>query len=199
MAKSSQLLAASGVPPVTLTTVLGAEADLPARSGLTHVQFRRFAGCPVCNLHLRSFARRHDDLVAARVHELVFFHSTQADLLPHVTDLPFHVIADPGMVMYRRFGVEASRRVMLDPRAWRIITRATLRSLWLLLRRESTSPALFPAGGRYGQPADFLIAADGEVLDSNHGAHLNDHWSVDDVLARAARHRAGHGPGEVVR
>jgi hypothetical protein len=28
---------------------------------------RRFAGCPICNLHLREIARRHDELVAAGI------------------------------------------------------------------------------------------------------------------------------------
>jgi len=32
---------------------------IPEPDGLVHLQFRRFAGCPVCNLHLRSFASRH--------------------------------------------------------------------------------------------------------------------------------------------
>jgi uncharacterized protein DUF6527 len=31
-------------------------------SRLTHLQFRRFAGCPICNLHLQTFVARHGEI-----------------------------------------------------------------------------------------------------------------------------------------
>jgi hypothetical protein len=36
-----------------------------------------------------------------------------------------------------------------------------------------------------GLPADFLIGADGVILASKYGAYVDDHWSVDDLLAIA--------------
>ncbi|HMZ13123.1 MAG TPA: AhpC/TSA family protein, partial [Mycobacterium sp.] len=33
----------------------GASIRVPG-PGRLHLQFRRFAGCPICSLHLRSFA-----------------------------------------------------------------------------------------------------------------------------------------------
>lgn len=188
MTGADTLSAGDRVHPIALTSALGSDVNLPAPSGVTHVQFRRFAGCPVCNLHLRSFVRRHDELTAAGIHEVVFFHSTAEDLRPHVIDLPFSVVPDPGKVMYRRFGVESTPRVMLDPRAWGIIVRGISRSLWLLLRGRTSPPALRPEGGRFGQPADFLLAPDGQVLASHYGEHLDDHWSVDDVLRLATQY-----------
>lgn len=62
-------------PDLTLTDVTGASVPLPYPDGLVHLQFRRFAGCPVCNLHLRRFAVRHGELRAARVLEVAVFHS----------------------------------------------------------------------------------------------------------------------------
>jgi hypothetical protein len=32
--------------------------DRPDSHHLIHLQFRRYAGCPICNLHLRSFVER---------------------------------------------------------------------------------------------------------------------------------------------
>jgi hypothetical protein len=49
-------------------------------------------------------------------------------------------------------------------------------------------PPLFPAGGRYGLPADFLISPEGIVLEAHYGEHADDQWSVDDVLSIAARY-----------
>ncbi|MEL6109783.1 MAG: AhpC/TSA family protein, partial [Planctomycetota bacterium] len=50
-----------------LESVVGAALSLPPSSGVLHLQFRRYSGCPVCNLHLRSFVTRHDELVARGV------------------------------------------------------------------------------------------------------------------------------------
>jgi hypothetical protein len=36
-----------------------------------------------------------------------------------------------------------------------------------------------------GLPADFLIGADGVILAAKRGAYVDDHWSVDDLLALA--------------
>lgn len=35
-----------------LHTVEGKPIRVPDTAGLTHLQFRRFAGCPICSLHL---------------------------------------------------------------------------------------------------------------------------------------------------
>ena len=60
---------------------------------------------PVCNLHLRSIARRHDELLAAGNHEVAVFHSSAATMLEFQGQLPFAVIADPGKKLYAEFGV----------------------------------------------------------------------------------------------
>jgi hypothetical protein len=49
---------------------------IPDPERLIHLQFRRFAGCPICNLHMRSISGRHDEIVAAGVREVVVFHSS---------------------------------------------------------------------------------------------------------------------------
>ncbi|MEV4132015.1 peroxiredoxin-like family protein [Dactylosporangium sp. NPDC049742] len=174
-----------------LQVVVGEPVAVPDPSLLVHLQFRRFAGCPVCNLHLRSIVRRHDEITAAGVREVVVFHSTAAALREHVTDLPFPVVPDPQKRLYREFGVESSRRALLDPRVWPTILRAVARSTWALLRGRERSPSLNPAGGRFGLPADFLIAPDGTVLAAKYGEHAYDQWSVDELLDLVER----HGPG----
>ncbi|WP_371493449.1 AhpC/TSA family protein [Kitasatospora sp. NBC_00374] len=176
-------------PDLTLTDVTGASVPLPYPDGLVHLQFRRFAGCPVCNLHLRRFAVRHGELRAARVLEVAVFHSPASELAPYVDGLPFPLVADPGQAIYRAYGVERGARALLDPRVWPTIVRAAARSLVAVLRGRERLPAARPLGGRYGLPADFLVSADGRVLAAHYGAHAADHWSVEQVLALAAGHR----------
>lgn len=169
-----------------LTAVTGEEVTIPDGKHVTHLQFRRFAGCPVCNLHLQSFVRRYNELWDSSIREVVVFHSTAAALLPHTGDLPFAVIADPNKELYREFGVESSLRSLIDPRAWLPIVRGILNSLAGMLRKRWPMPPLNPEGGRLGLPADLLIAGDGRVVAVHYGGHAYDQWAVDEVLELAS-------------
>jgi AhpC/TSA family len=164
-----------------LTAIDGTEVPLPDPDRLIHLQFRRFAGCPVCNLHLRSVVARHDEILAAGIREVVVFHSSREELRKHADDLPFDVIADPGKELYREFGVESRPRALLDPRVWLTIVRAVAADLPRALRKEKPLPNV--EGGRLGLPADFLIATDGRTVASRFGEHAYDQWSVDELLA----------------
>ncbi|MER5777705.1 peroxiredoxin-like family protein [Streptomyces sp. NPDC002039] len=182
------LEAGSTVPTHHLTAVSGEPVALPPEPGrLVHLQFRRFAGCPVCHLHLRSIVRRHEEIEAAGIREVVLFHSPASELLPHVGDLPFAVIADPEQRLYREFGVEASPRSLLNPRAWWPVLRSVARSSVAVLRRRERLPSSRPVGGRLGLPADLLIGPDGRVLAAKYGQHVYDQWTVDELLDLATR------------
>lgn len=171
----------------SLTAVSGDQVAVPDPDRLIHLQFRRFAGCPVCNLHLRSVVRRHRDIEAAGVREVVVFHSPAEELVPHTADLPFAVVADPARRLYAEFGVERSPRALLSPRAWGPVVRAVLSGVWNVVRGREHLPSVNPHGGRLGLPADFLIAPDGRVLAAKYGEHVYDQWSVDELLELAAR------------
>ncbi|NEW41322.1 AhpC/TSA family protein [Nocardia cyriacigeorgica] len=168
-----------------LVTITGAPVPIPDPDCLIHLQFRRFAGCPVCSLHLRSIVTRLDDIVAANIREIVVFHSSAEELRTYAADLPLAVIADPERRLYREFGVESTPRALLDPRAWPTIVRAVAREVRSSRRPGHIAPPKNPEGGRLGLPADFLITPDGRVVASKHGEHADDQWSVDELLALA--------------
>ncbi len=169
----------------------GASATVPRPARLTHIQFRRFAGCPVCNLHLRSFVSRHDELVDASIHEVVVFHSSAEQLLEHASDLPFDVIPDPAKRLYKEFGVESSAWAILHPRAWWTIMRAVSSSLVRVLSGKQPLPSINPDGGRNGLPADLVVDETGRILEAHYGKHASDQLSVNQILALAqsARHQ----------
>jgi len=63
---SHQHEAGEAFPVFAGINIHGAPVTIPAADGrLTHLQFRRFAGCPVCNLHLQSYVARHSEVVDA--------------------------------------------------------------------------------------------------------------------------------------
>jgi peroxiredoxin len=182
MATSTRLSPGDVVARRPLATIRGPEVAVPDPGRLVHLQFRRFAGCPVCNLHLREIDRRLGEISAAGIHEVAVFHSSAESLARHATELRLDVVADPGFALYQAYGVESSARAVLDPRAWPALVAGALRGLAGAPSKGETSRSL---------PADFLLDTDGRVLACKYGAHADDQWSVDELLAIAARHRSG--------
>ena len=76
------------IRPRELTTIQGEQITIPVPEFRTHLQFRRFAGCPGCNLHLRSIAKRHDEILGAGLREVVVFYSSAQAMKPHQLESP---------------------------------------------------------------------------------------------------------------
>ncbi|HSS23930.1 MAG TPA: peroxiredoxin-like family protein [Mycobacterium sp.] len=171
-----------------LIGVSGEAIPIPDPGRLVHLQLRRFAGCPICNVHLQSIVRRHDEIANAGIREVVVFHSTDQELRRYVGELPFAVVGDPDKALYAEFGVGSSPRAVLDPRAVPLVSMVRQGHWWN--RGGKPVANLHPTGGRLGLPADFLIGSDGRVLACKRGTHANDQWSVDEVLAHAYNENA---------
>lgn len=161
--------------PIQLSTLAHGIIGVPG-PGHQHLQFRRFAGCPVCNLHLRRFAEGHDRLEGAGVRTVAFFHSPAELMRPYQGALPFPTVPDPERRWYRHFGAERSAFAVMHPRV-----------IWSALRGLVGAPSNPFAGGRdqTALPADFLIDADGVIVAAHYGRHADDQWSLDEVLALA--------------
>ncbi|KCF94151.1 hypothetical protein P931_02925 [Mycobacterium tuberculosis KT-0028] len=136
---------------------------------------------PICHLHLRSFANRHQEVADSGITEVVFFHSAADALRGYQSLLPFAVIADPDRVQYREFGVEKSLGAITHPRAlW-----AAVRGSAAMLHRNDPERAGVGFGDgttHLGLPADFLLDADGTVAAVHYGRHADDQWSVDQLI-----------------
>ncbi|MBI3566114.1 MAG: AhpC/TSA family protein [Elusimicrobia bacterium] len=163
-------------PALRLRTIRQANVSIPTVGARwTHVQFRRFAGCPICNLHMRSFAERAPELAARGIREVAVFHSSEEAMLPYQGDLPFDVVADPEKKLYALLGVGASIRSVLSLGALASALRGSL----------ATKPTALAENGRLGLPADFLVGPEGRVAACRYGVTADDHWTVDDLLALA--------------
>lgn len=167
--------------PRELVTIQAEPVQIPDAKRLVHLQFRRYAGCPICNMHMRSISRRHGEIRAAGIREVVVFHSSSETMLQFQGELPFAVIADPNKKLYAEFGVKSSLKAVMNPRAPLAGFRA---------RSVVRSPlgAMGIGEKHLGLPADFLIAPDGLVLSAKYGRYAGDQWSVDELLDLAKRH-----------
>jgi peroxiredoxin len=179
MTATRRLEGGAPAPAIRARSTKGAEIRIPDPQGrLTHVQFLRFAGCPVCNLSLREYIRRAGELSSAGVREIVLFHSEAEFIEDYHAQLPFDVIADPQKRFYKAYGVEKSIWAILSPLAWPNLVRGyRLRAAGAL---DSTP---------LGLPADVLVGADGRIVDCHNGSHSSDQWTVDDVLRLAREQR----------
>ena len=154
-------------------TVDGKEVHVPDRGRLTHLQFRRFAGCPICNTHIAEMIKRAAEIRLTGIQEVIFFHSRAEEVRPLQERVPFDLVADAEKVYYKEFGVETSLAYILKPKA---IT-AAVRGIF------DGNISLKMTGGPLGLPADFLIEPRGLVLAAKYGQHAYDQWSVDELLA----------------
>lgn len=179
---AQKLEAGKAFGPREFISVSGARIRIPDANRLVHLQFRRFAGCPVCTMHLNALAQRRSEIAAAGVQEVIFFYSTAEEIRKHTSGLPFDFVADPDRREYLRYDVHVAARALLDPRAWGSITKAVALNFAAILRGRPVPP-LNPRGSRLGLPADILISPEGRVLASKYGAHVNDQWSADQLLA----------------
>jgi peroxiredoxin len=178
----SRLKAGDWFPSIHAKTIHGWSLSVPnGAAPHLHLQFLRHAGSSVGNPHLRSFVRRDLEIRGAGITEVVIFHATKEALLPYRRSLPFEVIADPDEQLHERFGAGSSLATLLDPRAWPALQQA-------YVSRNMSDGNRNPNRGIRWLPAEFLIAESGRVKAAHYGKHVDDRWSVDEVLSLARSH-----------
>ena len=162
------------IEPRNVSTADGREQRFPYAEGVTHLQLRRFAGCPICGEHLRPFAERAEELNAAGVQEMIVFKSDAAHVRRFEGALPFDTLPDPDGHWYAELGVRSTAGSLLN-----------LRAVWAFVAGVARNRSLrgsLTLGDHLGLPADFLLTQDGTVLGCYYGTGAADGWSVDEVL-----------------
>jgi len=167
----------------SLKSTRGTPVEIPNPNGLTHLQFRRFVGCPVCNLHMHEFFNRNNDLVNHGIQEVVVFQSSIKAVSERLMEAPFPLIADSAKVLYKAFGVETSVAAMMNPK----MLPATIKGMW---HYGVKLPENYHAA--FNLPAEFLIDSSGKVLASKYGSNYDDQWDVDELIQLAETTQAMH-------
>jgi peroxiredoxin Q/BCP len=167
-------------PDFTGHTVQGGEVSLESLRGRNVLlKFYRFASCPICNLHVRELVTRSNELSAAGLTTVLFYHSPAPLIERKVrSKVPFDLASDPAKVIFREYRVESSWRAMLSIRVWRKYMRAMIAGF-------ITRP-VGHEGGMTGHPADFLIDAEGIVRYAHYGTDYADSLSADEALKAAS-------------
>lgn len=153
-------------------------ADLEGRKVL--LCFHRFAGCPACSLSVHEFVARHDELVAAGLTTMMFFHTPIDELRAQMEGqhAPFDILADPDKAFYEAYGVTSGLSALMSP--------SFMGRSMVAMTKGYLSLPFGKHGGITGRPANFLLDEGGTVLAAHYGRHAGDSWSVDEALAELA-------------
>jgi peroxiredoxin len=165
----------SHAPVFTAQTLGGRLVDLAALRGRTVLlKFYRFATCPVCNLHLHHFIKDYRHLEALGLTTVVLFHSPAAKVEESRREAtPFDLVPDPDKRIFRAYGVETGWAGMVSPAVMRDYMRA--------LAAGFPPGMLTSDGGITGNPADFIVDADGRIAFAHYGRHYADSLGAAEV------------------
>jgi len=134
------------------------------------LSFSRYAACPLCVLRVSHIVEAYPDLHAKGLDVLMFFQSPRESVLRYLDEfeLPFPVVADPGMEVYNLYGVELS---------WLGYVKAAGR-LSELREARRRGYGGEPEGVKALVPADFLMGPDLVVRRAHYGGDIGDHLSL---------------------
>jgi peroxiredoxin len=136
------------------------------------LSFFRNAACALCNLRVHQLIERYPSFQRAGLEILAIFESPAESMREYVgkQDAPFPIIADPKAELYDLYGVESSEAkiaaTMAMPATQQLIEAAAAQGFQLTNQ---------PGSNFLRMPADFLIGADGVVLDAHYAGYVWDH------------------------
>lgn len=169
-----RLQANDRAPEFATGDFLGSPVELQSLRGhRVMLSFYRYASCPLCNLRMRDLIRGYDMWAAQGLRMIAVFQSPASSIATYVGrhDAPFPIVADPGMQLYRRYGVEQRWTAMLTPAVLLNAVRA-MKAGMLPGRVEGPVNRV---------PADFLIREDGVIDVAYYGSDVGDHLPLNQL------------------
>lgn len=141
--------------------------------------FFRYASCPVCNFRMNEIIQNYEAIQSKGYEFIAVFESNNATLQQYLTEtqVPFPIVGDPDLVLYKKYGVQKS--------FWRMVgsmfnkkTRSNLKEGKVLVKGKNLK--------RDGQmsriPADFLIDENGVITNAYYGTNIGDHLPLEVIL-----------------
>ena len=171
-----RLTAGSPAPLFTGESLGGRSVSLEQLRGRPLLlKFYRFATCPVCNLHMHRFIADFRMVSATGLTTVVFYHSPAEKLaMAQREAAPFDLISDPNKVVFKAYGVEHGLRGMVSPAVMRDYVKALA---------AGYPPGMFTQdGGITGNPADFIVDANGRIAYAHYGSQYADSLTAPEVV-----------------
>ncbi len=162
-------------PDVVLESVNGTRLDCRRPGAPAVVLFTRYAGCPVCQLHVSRIATAMPDFRARSCGVWMIFQSTPEHLQAAMAEWKpgFSAVADPTAQLYDAFAAGTSVAGFVHPR-----------SLAALVRAIAAGKRHARFEGRETQmPAGFVLESGGRIAFAHYGRNVGDDSPTAALLA----------------
>lgn len=142
------------------------------------VAFLRYASCPVCNYRVHELIENFDSISSKGYKIIAIYESNNSTLKEYLAEsaVPFTVIGDPTLKLYKEFGVEKS--------FWKMLGSVFKKQPKDAMKKGSK---LFPKklkrdGNITRLPADFIIDENGILKVVYYGTDIGDHLPITEIL-----------------
>jgi thioredoxin-dependent peroxiredoxin len=162
--------------PAPLFTVTDSKSDTVSianyKGQKVFLSFFRYTSCPVCNFRIHELIEHYDSLKLKGYNIIAVFETPDRKLAEYVKDIqiPFPVIGDPDLILYRKYGVEKS--------FWRMIGSVFKKETRVAMSRGNqlyNGKKYKKDGNRSRLPADFIIDEEGIIIQVHYGTSISDH------------------------
>lgn len=177
---AQQLKKGNSAPTFTVVDAKGETIQLDNYRGKkVFLAFFRYASCPVCNFRMNEIIQNYEAIQAKGYVFIAVFESSNPTLQDYLkeTEVPFPIIGDPSMELYKKYGVQRS--------FWRMVgsmfdkkTKHNLKEGKLLVKGKN----LKRDGNMSRIPADFIIDENGQIVMAYYGKNISDHLPLETIL-----------------
>jgi thioredoxin-dependent peroxiredoxin len=177
---AQKLKANDKAPEFELKSVQGETISLSKYKGKNILlAFFRFAGCPVCNFRMHSLIENYTKLQKRNIETIAVFESGNEVLAAYSKDanIPFPVIGDPELSLYKKYGVQKSVLKMMNT-MFKKVPKQQMKQGEMMFNEKKYKQD----GSMTRMPADFLIDSTGKIQIAHYGKFIGDHISLDEFI-----------------
>ena len=140
--------------------------------------FFRYAGCPVCNFRVHELIQNYDTIRSKGYRIIAVFESPNSTLQEYLSDtpVPFVMIGDPELTLYKKFRVEKSFWRTMGS-AFQKQTNDAVKQGKKLFRKKYKRD-----GTLTRLPAEFIIDENGVLKTVYYGTSIGDHLPLQEIL-----------------
>lgn len=142
------------------------------------VVFFRYAGCPVCNFRVHEIIENYDSISSKGYKIIAIYESNNVTLKEYLseTPVPFSIIGDPKLKLYKEYGVQKSFLKMLGSAFKKQPMQAMKKGGKLFSKKHKRDGSLSRI------PADFLVDENGILTTVHYGTNIGDHLPLIEIL-----------------
>lgn len=142
------------------------------------VAFFRYASCPVCNFRIHELIENYDSITSKGYKIIAIYESNNTTLKDYLTEtpVPFIVIGDPELKLYKEYRLEKSFWKMLGSVFKKQPKEAMKKGKKLFSKKYKRD------GNLTRLPGDFIVDENGILTTVYYGKNIGDHLPITEIL-----------------